>query len=455
MAEQRTQDSPPVEASAARVVELLEAGQAEQVRRFLRTFHPADVAEVLAELDSEQLAKAFAVMRPHRAADVLDELDDETYADLLDALGDRQLTTILNMLPPDEGADVLVALPRKRGARLMHAMAPEQRQLVSQLVGYAPDTAGGIMSSKVVGLTETMNVAEATRVCREELDEHTPGEIYITDDGGRLVGSIRVRDLLFSPEGTRLSWIMDPDVPRVTADTDQEEVGNLFRKYDLVALPVVDETGRLVGVISVDDVLEVIEEEDSEDIHRLAGTAEREPFTEPLWKKARARLPWLGVTFVGEFVLVVVLRTFGKPLHESLVIAAFLPLQVAMAGNVALQISTVLVRGLAVGDIEPHDVFYNLRREVPVALLLGLVFSVLAGTAAGLLADTSVIGAVIGVAMASAVLIASINAVLIPLVCSRLGIDPAVVSGPFVTVLNDILGGAVYILVGILILGGG
>lgn len=454
MAEQRTQEPPPVEASAARVVELLEAGRPEQVRGFLRRFHPADVAEVLAELDSERLAQAFAVMRPHRAADVLDELDEETYADILDALGDRELTTILNALPPDEGADVLVALPRKRGAKLMHAMAPEQRELVRRLVGYAPDTAGGIMSSKVVGLTETMDVAEATRVCREELDDDTPGEIYITDDEGRLRGAIRVRDLLFSPEGTRLSWIMDPDVTSVTTDTDQEEIANLFRKYDLVALPVVDQAGRLAGVISVDDVLEVIEEEDSEDIHRMAGTAEREPFTEPLWKKAFARLPWLAVTFAGELVLVVVLKMFGTPLHESLVIAAFLPLQVAMAGNVALQISTVLVRGLAVGDIEPRDLLYNMRREVPVALLLGLVFSLLAGAAATLLAWDPTIGLVIGGAMIGAVLIASLNAVFIPLICSRFRIDPAVVSGPFVTVLNDILGGAIYIVVGIAILGG-
>ena len=449
-----TQKEPVVEESARRVEELLEAGRRDELRRFLRRFHPADVAEILAELDSSALTRAFAVMRPERAADVLEELDEETYMGILDALGDRQLVTILNELPPDEGADVLVALPRKRGARLMHAMVPEQRELVKQLVGYAPDTAGGIMSSKVVHLTDAMSVGEATRVCREEFDKDTPGSIFVTDEAGRLVGALRVRDLLFSPESERLSAIMEADVPRVQTDTDQEEVGNLFRKYDLLALPVVDEGARLVGVITVDDALEVIEEEDSEDIHRLAGTSEREPFTEPLWKKAAGRLPWLAVTFVGELVLVFVLKSFGTPLQQFLVIAAFLPLQVAMAGNVALQISTVLVRGLAVGDTEPRDLFYNLRREVPVALLLGLVFSVLAGTAAGLLAARAVIGLMIGVAMAGAVLIASVNAVLIPLTCSRLGIDPAVVSGPFVTVLNDILGGAVYVVVGALLLGG-
>jgi len=454
MPQQDTQEQPVVEESARRVEELLEGGQRDELRRFLRRFHPADVAEILAELDSAALTRAFAVMRPERAADVLDELDEETYMGILDALGDRQLVTILNELPPDEGADVLVALPRRRGARVMHAMVPEQRELVKQLVGYAPDTAGGIMSSKVVHLTDVMNVAEATRVCREQFDKDTPGSIFVTDEDGRLMGALRVRDLLFSPESERLSAIMEADVPRVETDTDQEEVGNLFRKYDLLALPVVDEAERLVGVITVDDVLEVIEEEDSEDIHRLGGTAEREPFTEPLWKKAFARLPWLAVTFAGELVLVLVLRSFGTPLQHSIVIAAFLPLQVAMAGNVALQISTVLVRGLAVGDIEPRDLVYNLRREVPVALLLGLVFSVLAALTAGLLAASVQIGLIIGLAMAGAVLIASINAVLIPLICSRFGIDPAVVSGPFVTVLNDILGGAAYVVVGVLILGG-
>lgn len=454
MTHQRTQEPPPVEELARRVEELLDAGRPEEVRVLLRAFHPADVAEILAELDSPTLARAFAIMRPERAADVLEELDDETYAEILDALGDRQLTTILDELPPDEGADVLVALPRERAKTLMQAMAPEQRELVRQLVGYAPDTAGGIMNSKVIRVTETMNVGDATRVCREQFDEDTPGSVYVTDKVERLVGVIRVRDLLFSPEATCLSWIMDPDVHSVEADTDQEEVGNLFRKYDLLALPVVDAAKRLIGVITVDDVLEVIEEEDSEDIHRMAGTAEREPFTEPLWKKAFARLPWLAVTFVGELVLVLVLISFGTPLRETVVIAACLPLQVAMAGNVALQISTVLVRGLAVGDIGPRDLVYNLRREVPVALVLGVVFSLLAGTAAGLLAGRAVIGAMIGVAMAAAVLIASVNAVLIPLSCSRLGIDPAVVSGPFVTVLNDILGGAVYVLVGVLMLSG-
>jgi len=451
---QPTQESPPVEESARRIEELLEAGQPEAVRRFLRGFHPADVAEILAELESPALVRAFAVMRPYRAADVLEELDEETYAEILDALGDRQLVTILNELPPDEGADVLVAIPRARAASLMHAMAPEQRELVRQLVGYPSDTAGGIMSSKVIRVADPMTVGEATRVCREQFEEDTPGSIFVADEAGRLVGAIRVRDLLFSPEETRVAWIMDPDVPRVSVDTDQEEVGNLVRKYDLLVVPVVDDEGRLAGTITVDDVLEVIEEEDSEDIHRMAGTAEREPFTVPLWKKAFARLPWLTVTFVGELVLVLVLKSFGTTLRQSVVIAACLPLQVAMAGNVALQISTVLVRGLAVGDIEPGDLLYNLAREVPVALLLGLVFSVLAGTAAGLLAGQALIGAMIGVAMAVAVLIASVNAVLIPLTCSRLGIDPAVVSGPFVTVLNDILGGAVYVIVGVLMLRG-
>ena len=454
MTRQRTEERPPVEESARQVEALLEAGRPEEVRGFLRGFHAADVAEILAELDTPSLTRAFAVMRPHRAADVLDELDEETYGELLEALGDRPLVTILNELPPDEGADVLVALPRKRAARLMHAMAPEQRELVRPLIRYAPDTAGGIMSSKVIRVTDTMSVGEATRVCREQFDKDTPGSVFVADEAGRLVGVIRVRDLLFSPEEARVAWIMDPNVTPVETDTDQEEVGNLVRKYDLTAVPVVDEGGRLVGTITVDDVLEVIEEEDSEDIHRMAGTSEREPFTEPLWKKAFGRLPWLTVTFVGELVLVLVLKSFGTTLRQSVVIAACLPLQVAMAGNVALQISTVLVRGLAVGDIEPRDLFYILMREVPVALLLGLVFSVLAGTAAGLLAGTAVIGAMIGVAMIGAVLIASVNAVLIPLTCSRLGIDPAVVSGPFVTVLNDILGGAVYVIVGMLMLSG-
>jgi magnesium transporter len=454
MSEPNVQDQPPVEESARHVEALLEAGQSEQVHSFLRRFHAADVAEILAELETPALVKAFAVMVPHRAAEVLDEFDSETYAALLDTLGDERLTRILNALPPDEATDVLGALPRKRAVRLLHAMAPEQRELVRSLLRYAPDTAGGIMSSKMVPIAEGMSVGEATRVCREHFDRDTPGLLFVTGDGERLMGSIRVRDLLFSPEEKPVAALMHADVPRVRTDTDQEEVGNLFRKYDLLALPVVDADERLVGVITVDDVLEVIEEEDSEDIYRMAGTAEREPFTEPLWKKAFARLPWLTVTFAGELVLVVVLRVFGTPLHESLVIAAFLPLQVAMAGNVALQISTVLVRGLAVGDIEPRDLLYNLRREVPVALLLGLVFSLLSGAAAGLLAGTSVIGFIIGLAMASAVLIASINAVLIPLICSRLGIDPAVVSGPFVTVLNDILGGVIYIVVGVLILSG-
>jgi magnesium transporter len=454
MAQQAAQQPPPVEESVRQVQELLAAGQLEVLHRFLRGFHAADVAEILAELDADELVKAFAVMVPHRAADVLDEFDSETYAALLEALGDERLTRILNALPSDEAADVLGELPRKRAARLLHAMSPEPRELVRPLLGYAPDTAGGIMSSKVVPITAGMSVGDATRMCRERFDRDTPGLLFVTGDDGRLAGSLRVRDLLFASQDKPVTSVMDPGVRRVRTDTDQEEIANLFRKYDLLALPVVDNGGRLVGTITVDDVLEVIEEEDSEDIHRMAGTAERDPFTEPLWKKAFARLPWLTVTFMGELVLVLVLKSFGTTLRQSVVIAACLPLQVAMAGNVALQISTVMVRGLAVGDIAPRDLLYNLRREVPVALLLGLVFSVLAGTAAGLLAARAAIGLTIGLSMVSAVLLASLNAVMIPLVCSRLGIDPAMVSGPFVTVLNDILGGAVYVVVGMLILSG-
>ena len=218
MTNQRRQEPPPVEESARRVEELLEAGRPEEVRAFLRGFHPADVAEILAELDSATLARAFAIMRPDRAADVLDELDDETYAEILDALGDRQLTTILNELPPDEGADVLVALPRERAAAVMQAMAPEQQGLVRPLVGYAPDTAGGIMSSKVIRVTETEVVLKTeaghevrfprSRVVRFDLAR--PAVLELADDETQMNDFTRIRDMDFAPFGDA-AWLQSHD----------------------------------------------------------------------------------------------------------------------------------------------------------------------------------------------------------------------------------------------------
>ncbi len=423
-----------------RIEKLLAAKQTDKLREFFKGMHPADIAEVIAELDAEHQAEIFDLFHPKRAGKVLDEMDEESYKDVLEVLQETNLISILNELPPDEGADVVAELEPAKASKVLQRMKKERSQRVKELLKYPPDTAGGIMTSEVMKLNAKMTVEEATDKCRSEFYAEASPYVFVVDDTEKLVGVVRIRDLLFSPDATVISTIMNPDVISVDVNMDQEEIGNMFRKYDLIALPVTDDKKRLLGIITVDDVLEVIEEENSEDIYKLAGTSEREPFTEPLYKKALERLPWLSVVLVGELICSRIIKGFEGTLEQIVAIAFFIPVVISMAGSTAIQSSTIITRGLAVGEVKGKDLLYNLFREVRVGILLGLTYGIISGFFAYIITHTIKLGLTIAISMVVAIFFASINGVLIPIVCSRLGKDPAVVSGPFITTFNDILG---------------
>jgi magnesium transporter len=359
---------------------------------------------------------------------------------------------VLEELPPDEAADVLGVVDEEDAGRLLEQMEPGIAEQVEQLMEYPADSAGGVMTSDLVKLTQDMTVAEAIRRTQARGAAEGVRYPYVVDDKGTLVGLVPLHELVFKPPDTRIKEIMETDVISVTADTDQEEIGNIVRRYDLNAIPVVDNKKRLIGMVTVDDVIEAIEDEVSEDMYRIAGTGERDPFRGSLPRKIWLRLPWLIITLFGGLLICTVVSRFQGSIVQVVALASFLPIIPLMGGNVAIQASTIVVRGLALGSIEHSGILRLLMREIAVALVLGLLCGMTAGLIAHLLHGQLALAGVIAAAVFTAVVVAVIMGTVIPLIFNSIGLDPALAAGPFVTILNDLTSVTIYLTLATLLL---
>ena len=417
----------------------------------LREMHPADIADVLSNMPEEDLSKVFKHLDPKKAGTVLNEASPEVQKDLIEALDENKLADIINDLPPDEQADIMGSVDEDMRGRIMSQLDDESTSDIEELLQYESDTAGGMMTTEVIALPAQTPVKSAIAVWRKMAGESLEPFIYVVDKHNVLIGVVSDKKLLIASDTTRLDQIMSTDVNSVNVNTDQQEVAQLFRKYDLISVPVVDDNNVLKGVITVDDVLEVIRDENSEDFYRMAGSGEKDPFHESMFQKSRKRLPWLLITLIGEIIAATIMQNYTSvPKFVRMVI--FIPVIMATAGNVAIQSATILVRGFALGEVKRYRLVSHLAREVGVGVIVGLVCSVLCGITAAVMQSDPALGIAIGVSMMCAITVASFNGVMIPLACNAIGIDPAIVSGPFITILNDVLGITIYLSIGSLLL---
>jgi len=434
-----------------RIEELIDRNNVGDLKAALREMHPADIAEILSDLPEDDLSAVFKHIDSNKAGVVLDEMSPEAKQDVIESIDETRLATIINDLPPDEQADIMGTVDDEKRLRILKKLDAESTRDIGELLKYSADTAGGLMTTEFVALQADVAVKEATALWQSQDDPNLPHYTYIVDGQSRLQGVVGDKALIRAGESEKLSSIMATDIISVDINTDQEEVAQIFRKYDLMALPVVDEQQVLKGVITVDDVLEVIRDENSEDFYRMGGTGEMDPFHETVLKKSLKRLPWLSVTLLGGLITVSIMHNHNSLLLKFTFLAFFVPVIIATAGNVAIQSATVIVRGLALGEAKSSNLFSDTFREVRVGVTVGLFCSLVCAVFAGLYKGWD-IGLVIGISMMCAITVASFNGVLIPRFCHRIGIDPAIVAGPFITTLNDILGVLIYFAVAALLM---
>jgi magnesium transporter len=443
-------DTPPPQATldeayVERVRTLLAEGRRGPLARALAALHPSDVADLFEAFDTDDRVTLFSLLARGAAADVLVELDRESREDLIDRIRPDDLREALAELEPDEAADVIGEMEPHEAAQALAGL--EDRSEIEQLLEYPPETAGGLMTTEFVTLPASATVREAVKRTRGASETTHRHVLFVTDEAGRLVGQVPLFKLVVSPADTRVADIMDDEVHAVPADLDREDVADVVRRYDLVAVPVIDPaTDRVKGIITFDDVMDAADEEAAEDMYRMAGTAATDPLHQPVLNRALLRLPWLLITLLPGFLVGQIMRWLGYDPGGTTALLLFVPVMIEMAGNVSLQSSTVMVRGIAIGDLRSYRFMNLLGREVAVALLVGVVCGLVSGAVAYVFFghDTG-FAVVVAFSMLCGILSAAVTGTVIPLGCERMGVDPALASGPFVTSMNDIMGTLIYL----------
>ena len=408
--------------------------------------HPSDLLELIEDLNDQQKKELFELLSDEEAALIIQEMEDFDRVSLLRLLTKHKASAILKEMAIDDAADLLGGLSPAEVKDLL-SLIDEEAEEIRGLLKYPEDSAGGIMTTDFIALSEDITVEEAITRLREIAPEaEIIYYVYVIDSQTKLSGVLSLRDLIAAEDGTFLKEIMYRNVISATAQMDQEEVARLVARYDLLALPVVGEH-RLLGIITVDDIIDVIEEEATEDIYLLAGTGEVEGVNileAPIIDIASKRLPWLLVCLVGGLLSGSVIGAFEATLQSILILAIFIPVIMDMGGNVGTQTSTLFVRGLATGEIDDKDIWRYFFREIKVGFFMGIINGIIISAVAWLWQGIPVLGLIVGIAMFMTIFFASLLGTIVPMFFNYYGIDPAISSGPIVTTIKDVTGLLIY-----------
>ena len=419
---------------------LVETGQEGHVLNLVADLRSADLADLLSHLPPELARVLFRWLPEAETADALPDLESSERIDLLDGLTTPELVSLIDRLDTDDQADVLADVDLSQADAVLVQL--EDSAEVEALLSYPEDSAGGLMGVEYVAVPMTSTVAEATEAVRST-DVNRVHVVYAVDEEGRLQGVVPLKRLLLARADANVYDIATTDVVSCEPDLDQEDVARIMERYDLVALPVISSGGRLLGRITIDDIVDVIRDEAEEDLQRAVGITGEEELSSSVFAISRGRLVWLLLGLVGAFVSGLVIVRFEEALQVAPVLALFIPIVMAMAGNAGIQSSAIAVQGLASGDLWRSDLPRRIGKELAVALLNGAVLSIaLAGIvlAAGFGDDTQRLALVAGLALLVVIVLSTLVGATVPLLLNRIGIDPALAMGPFITVSNDILG---------------
>ncbi|MBI2886105.1 MAG: magnesium transporter [Chloroflexi bacterium] len=430
---------PQARVAYQKIQDQLEAGDLPEAAGLLVAEHPADAADILMALEEAQRVTLLARLQRDEVAAIFHHLDSEDAADLAEHLGPVTVAEALDVTEPDVAADVLGDMETEQAAQVLGRMRQAQR--VAPLLLHPEESAAGVMTPDYLALDAEMTVDETIRHLRQSKPpSDTIYYLFVVDVERRLQGVVSLRDLVVAAPETPLKEIMNPEVVSVRAGTDREEAAHLMRHYDLMALPVVDEAGHLLGMITFDDAADVLEEETTEDIYRMVGLSEEERALAPLGATLKRRMPWLLVNLFTAFVSAYVVSFFEPTISQMAALAVFMPVIAGHGGNTGTQAATLLVRGLALGEIGTGDIFRVLVEQ----LIFGVIHGLAAGAVSGLIALIVVgnpwLGLVVAVAMIGNVLLAGILGGLLPMLLRALRLDPALMSSIFLTTCTDIGG---------------
>ncbi|EHC12171.1 magnesium transporter [Fischerella thermalis JSC-11] len=422
---------------------VIDVADLNQLKWDLNRLQAVDVGEYITQLPSKQRAIAFRLLNKHQATDVFEYLPPDVQEELINSLHDVQVVQIVENMSPDDRAELFDELPAKVVKRLLQQLSPEQRQVTATILGYPEGTAGRVMTTEYVRLREGLTVGEAlSKIRRQDEDKETIYYAYVTDDNRKLVSVVSLRQLLFTFPDVLIRDIAGDRVVKVKTETPQEEVARVMKRYDLIALPVVDREDRLVGIITIDDVVDIIEEEATEDIQKLAGVSGDEAALSPPQITIRKRLPWL-LGNIGLYIgAASAIAPFQGVISVVPVLAVIMPILSNTGGNVAIQALSVTVRGLGVGEVTPMDTMKILRKEILAGFGTALALAITLGTLSLIWspAPERWVSIVAATVMAVNVFVAATLGTVLPMTLKRLNLDPALISGPLLTTTLDAIG---------------
>ena len=428
---------------------MLTVGNYDAVKLLLQPVQPVDIAEAIGSLPAQLQAITFRLLAKDEAISVYEYLDTTIQQNLLGLLRSGEMREVMEEMSPDDRARLFEELPAKVVRQLLSELSPEERRVTAELLGYEPETAGRLMTTEYIALKENQTAALALETVRRRArDTETIYSLYVTDAQRRLSGILSLRDLLTADPQARIGDVMTEEVLSVRTDTDQEKVARTIQRYDFLAIPVVDLERRLVGIVTVDDVIDVIEQEATRDLY-AAGAVQAgdddDYFSSSLFTIARRRVVWLAVLVVASFFTSEVIAANEDVLQKVVLLAAFIPLLGGTGGNVGAQSSTVVIRGLSTQSISGLGPFRAIGREALAGALLGLLMMLLVVPFAWWRGESALVGLSVGMSLLAITTLAATAGAGFPLLFDRMGLDPALMSTPFITTCTDVAGTLIYL----------
>ena len=434
---------------------LLRRDATSHLLKIVKKTHAADLALVFDFLSIHNQRRLFKLIdNVSLKGEIFSNLDEDTFLGLVDQMNLDDIVEILDLMPRDDVADLLGCMPVERSDAILEKMKKEGSKEVEGLLHYEDDTAGGIMVPEFIALQEDTTAGEAIQsLQKEHLDVEMPFYLYVVDTNGKLIGVSSLRQLVVVPPKTPLKNFMTTDVFAVKTNMDQEEVAKIVARYDILAVPVVDDTNKLVGIVTVDDVIDIIREEATEDILKMVGVGEEFVETTSIFKNIKMRMPWLFASCVGGIIASFIIGYFQSSLSKLAYLAAFIPVIMGMGGNIGVQSATITVRGLATGRLNIRDIWSVVSKQLMVGLMLGLFYGFVVGLVAQLKYSRELFALAVGLGVLSSMTLAALAGSLVPMTLAKINIDPAIASGPFVTTAIDIISVTFYFIIATTLLG--
>jgi magnesium transporter len=403
--------------------------------------HPADIADLIDELEEDDRLHLFSLLDVDKASDVILELSDTSREQIIEDLSNEQLTDIIEEMDSDDKADIIAELSDDQAKAVLEAIEPEESQEVKELLKYGEDTAGGIMQSELVSVGKQATINDAFQAVAEAKDEiENINNIFVVDEGDKLIGTVPLQSLITMKRFTPIIDVIDEDIPSVPYNMDQEEVARIFKKYDLVSIGVVDDQNHLLGRITIDDVVDAMQEESSEDIYRIAGLGQDDTIFHNTTDSVKKRLPWLFLNLLTALTSVVVIGFFEDTIKMMVALVFFMPVVAGLGGNSGGQTLALIIRGMALGEITFENAKRALFRQIGVGIANGVAVGCVIGTIAYFWKGIPILGLILGMAMIISIFAGTMAGVIIPLVLKRLKLDPALGSNILLTAFTDAFG---------------